>query len=72
MISVLELLKLLICGIDGEQLSPRKKSLEASLELVKAFILVIMDTHHLPRNQSNVSQREAAPEAKATLPLSIF
>lgn len=51
--------------------APEKNS-EASLESVKAFILVVMDAHHLSHNQSNVLQRDVASEAKATLPLSVF
>lgn len=54
--SVPELPKLLICGIDGEQLSHRKSS-EASFESVKAFILVIMDIHHLPHDQCSCRAR---------------
>lgn len=71
---MLELLNLLFCGIDGEQLSPRKSS-EVSLESEGIYFGYYGYTSLVPQPvsmQSNVSQRDIASEAKATLPLSIF
>lgn len=73
-ISMLELLNILFCEIDGEQMSPRKSS-KASLESEGIYFGYYGYTSLFPQPvsmQSNVPQRDVATEAKVTLPLSIF
>lgn len=69
-ISMLELLKWLICGIDGEQLSPRSKP-EVSEGIYFGYYGYTSLATQPMFMQTDASQQDVASNVKSSLPLSI-